>query len=79
MGDVSTRYRHGTAARLWLGAWRMVRYCHPTPFWRAVHREGVYLRGDEGGSWYRVGDDLYVQAHDGCDYYHFVAPYWFHA
>ena len=53
------------------------RYMHHVPFWRAVHAEGVRLGGDEGGSSYQVGRDLYVQAHDGTDYYHFVVPFHF--
>lgn len=50
---------------------------HPIPFWRAVHAQGVGLGGNEGGSSYQVGRDLYVQAHDGSDYYHFVVPFYF--
>ena len=69
--------RHGRAARLWVGRWTTVRYVHETPFWRAVHRSGAYLGGDEGGSSYRVGADLYVMAHTGTHHYYFVAPYHF--
>lgn len=53
------------------------RYMHRIPFWRAVHREGIALGTDEGGSSYQVGRDLYVQAHDGTDYYTFVVPFHF--
>lgn len=53
------------------------RYVHRVPFWRAVHAVGIALGGNEGGSSYQVGRDLYVLAHDGTDYYQFVVPFYF--
>jgi hypothetical protein len=70
-----TSRQHGKSEHIrGLGA---IRYAHPTPFWRAVHQSGLRLGGDEGGSSYRVGRDMYVQAHNGSDYYYFIAPYHF--
>lgn len=70
-------YQHGTTDRLWYGEWVTVIYKHPIPFWRAIHANSVRLGANEGGCSYRVGEDLYVQAHNGSEFYHFVIPYHF--
>lgn len=72
---VMSKYQHGVTTRI-RGFGEAV-YLHHIPFWRAVHISGVLVGEDEGGSSYRVGRDLYIQAHTGTIYYYFRVPCFF--